>query len=532
MPLIAAHELDVSQGSPQVYNALDSALTFEVLGELKSLLPGHNETSPELFGPKLIYDFERALQAPAIEMMLRGWRIDPWARELGMTELKRRLSRLSVIIDCYAGAVWNQRSPTKRSNDHPSPKLLNPMSGTQLRSFFYDCMKIPPITKHKDGKETLPMDRETLEKLESYFIARPIIAAILAYRDIETQLEVFEAEVDEDWRMRSSFNMSSATTGRASSSKSITGSGRNLQNVEESLRYIFVADENKKLVGADEQQAETRETGFLCGVLFNDWSYLDSAESGDPHTNLARLIWPNLAWTGDPKKDRTVADQIYYRHHSYREVAKRGRHATEKGGQAQEISKQIRVPYPMVKEFQEKLFTLFPVLPKFFTWVAGQLQRERYLINTFGRRRDFFGRPDSTDTIKEAIAFMSQSPTADRTNLGLYRIWKHMGPQSSVSFELLAQLHDAVYGQRSELDTDEATVVAHIKRHLDVPMTFRGRTFTVPSEAKTGWCWANAYETTEDGTPVLKHADGLMKFAGNDRRTRANKIFGAERNAA
>ena len=76
MPLIAAHEVDVKNGSPQIYNAMDSLLTAEILGELKTLLPGDN-ASPELQGPKLIYDFERALQAPALEMMLRGWRIDP-----------------------------------------------------------------------------------------------------------------------------------------------------------------------------------------------------------------------------------------------------------------------------------------------------------------------------------------------------------------------------------------------------------------------------------------------------------------------
>jgi hypothetical protein len=129
---------------------------------------------------------------------------------------------------------------------------------------------------------------------------------------------------------------------------------------------------------------------------------------------------------------------------------------------------------------------------------------------------------------------MSQSPTADRLNLGLWRIWKYMGPNSSIPFELLAQLHDALYGQRSEFDTDEATVVAEIKRHLDIPMTFHGRRFTVPSEAKVGWCWSNAYEIDTTGKPFLKHPDGLIKFdprKGDSRIRTPQKEF-VRRNAA
>lgn len=494
-------------------------LTSEILGELKGLLPGDN-APPEQQGFQLIYDFERALQAPAIEMMLRGWRIDPWARETGIAELRKRLTRLSYIIDAFAGSIWNYRSPTKSKNDYPKPKLLNPESTQQLSKFFYEVMQLPPIIKHKDGAETRPMDRDALEKLRAYFIARPIINAILAYRDIAGQLEVLESEVDDDWRMRTSYNPAMTSTGRWSSSKSITGSGRNLQNIEEDLRYMFISDIGMKLVGADLEQAESRETGWLCGVLFNDWSYLDAAESGDLHTAVSRLIWPNLAWNGDIVHDRKLAETPYYRHFTHRDIAKRAGHATEKMGQPAEIAKQIHVPLPLIKEFQGKQFRAFPCLPKFFNWVASQIQREHFLIDTFGRRRDFFGRADSTDTIKEAVAFMSQSPTANRLNLGLWRVWKHMGPNSDTPVELLAQLHDAIYLQRSERDTDEAAVVAEVKRHLDVPLSFRGRVFTVPSEIKTGWLWSNAYEPQANGTKKLKHSNGLIKFSGYDARTR------------
>lgn len=524
MPLVLGHELDETAASVQIYNAYDSMTTLETKNELQTLLPGANARL-ELRGPKLIYDFERALQAPAIEMMLRGWQVDPWARETGIAELNRRLERLSYIIDRYAGAIWDEKSPTKSTNNHPKPKLLNPNSTEQLQRFFYEHMGIKRIVRHKNSKETYPMEREILERLETnYFIVRPIISAILAYRDNEGQLEVLESEVDSDWKMRTTYGVTT-TTGRFASSKSITGLGRNMQNIEEDLRYIFVSEKNKKLIGADHEQAETRDTGWNCYILFGDSSYLDSAESSDPHTDLARILWPKLDWNGELNHDKKIAGQTFHRHHSYREAAKRLRHATEKFGQAGEISRQTRIPLKLCKEGQEKIFETYPCLQKYFTWVASQLQSKHYLIDAFGGRSDFFGRVGSNDTIKEGIAFMSQAPTGRRLNLGLWRVWRHMGPNSNTPFELLAQLHDAIYGQRSEQDTDEAEVITEIKKHLDVPMTYKGRRFTVPSEVKVGWCWGNAYQQDRDNNMVLKHPDGLTKYTGSDTRVRSNRFW-------
>lgn len=517
MPLVPGHELDISSGSPQIYNAYDSMMTAEILGELKSLLPGAN-APPELQGFQLIYDFERALQAPALEMMARGWCVDPMAREQGIHEIKTRLERLCLIIDCYVSAIApGLRSPTKskNKNNYPKPVCLNPDSTEQLQKFFYEIMKIPPRVTHKEGKESRPMDRDTLEHLDKYFLARPVVQAVLAYRDAAGQLEVMESQVDPDWRLRTSYNPAATTTGRWSSSESPTGSGRNIQNIEEDLRYWLIASPGKKLMGADYEQVESNDTAWYCGVLFDDWSLYENCKSGDPHVATSKLIWPELGWTGDATQDRKIADKIYYRHHSYRDIAKRARHGTEKGGQAPEIAKQIRVPLPLIREFQAKFFSAYPVLRQFFTWIAGQIQREKYLINSFGRRRDFFGRTDSTDTIKQAIAFMSQSATADRINLALWRIWKH-----SPELELLAQIHDAIYLERDETNTDEAECAEVFKTHLDVPLHFRNHTLSIRSEIKVGWRWANATKTNPDGAKTTVWPDGLMKFKNFDPRTR------------
>ncbi|MGH7239436.1 MAG: hypothetical protein ACREHG_05135, partial [Candidatus Saccharimonadales bacterium] len=103
---------------------------------------------------------------------------------------------------------------------------------------------------------------------------------------------------------------------------SITGN-TNLQNITEELRHIFIADKGYKLVGIDAEQSDSRMVGYMCGLLFDDWTYLDACESGDLHTFVARLTWPDLGWNGNIKKDRKIADRRFYRHFSYRDTCKR-----------------------------------------------------------------------------------------------------------------------------------------------------------------------------------------------------------------
>jgi hypothetical protein len=246
-------------------------------------------------------------------MMLRGFRVDPAARELGIQSVRAELLRLDQIIQTLAHAVWD--------------KPLNPNSGMQLKDFFYNHLAVMPVKSWVKGELKFPMTRETLEKIDDYFQARPFTGAIMAHRDLAKQLEVLETEVDPDWRMRASYNIGGTNEGRFSSSKSPTGSGRNIQNITEDLRHIFVADPGMVLCGIDASQSDSRMVGFMCGLLFDDWSYLDACESSDLHTAVARMVWPELPWTGEAKADRKVADRPYYRHFPYRDICKKLGHA-------------------------------------------------------------------------------------------------------------------------------------------------------------------------------------------------------------
>lgn len=401
---------------------------------------------------------------------------------------------MDYVIDSLARGIWD--------------KGINPNSGQQLKELFYGRLGIPEIKAYVKGELKFPMDRGVIEQIEDYFQARLVAASVLQHRDLQKTLQVLETEVDPDWRMRTSYNIGGTKSARFSSSKSPTGTGTNLQNITESLRHILIADPGYYLVGVDAEQSDSRMVGYMCGVLFNDWTYLDACESGDLHTFVARLTWPELKWTGDIKKDRKIAEEPFYRHFSYRDSCKKLGHGTNFLGKATTLSKMIHIPLDLVEAFMEKYFRAFPALLKWHAWTANELQSKRQLVSIHGRKRDFFDRTNADETLRKALAFLAAAPTADNLNLGMLRVWTEMP-----DVQLLGQVHDAIYVQ-CPLDYKPEDIVPKIRAKLETPLFARGRKFVVPTDSKAGWNWGNYVAANDEtGTPEF-NPRGLRKPVG------------------
>lgn len=471
------------------YNSLDAAVTAEI----------YDVTGPKNSGSS-VYAFERALQGPALDMMLRGFRIDGFWRHHSIDKLTKRAEVLQERLDRLAHAVWG--------------KTLNPRSTQQLQEFLYGALNLPVQHKIDKGERKVSTNRESLEKLDGYWIARPIVSLIFGARDISKKLSVLRTGVDPDGRMRCTYNVCGTETGRWASSGNVYGRGTNLQNITEELRRMFVADPGYVLVYVDGEQAESRAVGFIHWRVFGDCRYLDACEAGDLHTTVTKLVWKQLGWTGDPKADRAIADQQFYRWFTYRDMAKRGGHGTNYYGTPPTMARHLKVPPGLIEIFQREYFNAFP-MRRWHTWVAHQLQTYQSLTTFVGRERTFYGRPNEDATLRKAIAFEPQSVVGDLVNEGGYRIWRDF-PEAQV----LAQIHDAYLFQIPETRLNE--LVPKILKTFEVPVTSNGRTLVIPAEAKVGWNWSS-YEmdkpvekrTFRDGNP-----DGLKKWKGSEQRTR------------
>lgn len=475
-----------------VYNGLDAALTREIFDNLSPLV---DETS------RKTYEFSKALQAPVAEMMLRGLLVNQNRRREVLGKMRKDRARLDMQFQQLV-------------QEGVGVGYVNAGSPHQVGRLLYDVMGLPVQKKRKsDGSYGRTADREALEKLLVYYIAEPIIAHILAIRDLAKSISFLETGIDPDGRMRTSINIAGTNTGRWSSSESDYETGTNLQNVTESLRSVFVADPGYKFANLDLEQGDSRNVGALCWnilVANPDWSeqsagrYLDACESGDLHTTVTRMVQPRLPWGTAP--DKEIAERDFVRGKSYRQASKVLGHGSNYLGTPPTMAKHSKFPLAAVKDFQRDYFAAFPCIVGYHAWVAHQIKQFAMIETLFGRRRFFFGRPMEGTTLREATAYAPQSMTADAINTGILALWRSNKP-----IHLLMQVHDSILFQYPEELEDEIIpwALEALKARLRLK---RDREFFVPTEAKVGWNWGNESPDNVDGLKKWKASAPDMRI--------------------
>jgi DNA polymerase-1 len=487
--IIDTQNLDASSlnrsDSLYIYNGLDCCVTLEVLGELlKQLTPTTAAT----------YQFSRDLQGPILEMNMRGLLVDQERKEDVLTVYRSSIIRmqeeLNTIVEEGIGAkaaIWR------------SPK--------QLCELFYDVLGLP-VQYHVggDGKRSRTVDRDALEKLERHFLAVPIIKYLYTLRDLGKKVSFLQTAIDGDGRLRTSFNIAGTTTGRLASSYSDFGTGTNLQNVENRLRSVFVADKGYKFCNIDLEQGDSRGVGAIHWNLFRDDRYLDACESGDLHTTVARAAFPSVAWTDDPKANRDLANDKFYREFSYRDAAKRLGHGSNYQGQPEKMSRATHIPIKDIETFQQNYLRQFPAFRMWWRWVEESLRDTHRITTLLGRQRYFLGNWRDGETVRQAIAFEPQSITADTIDRGLLALWR------ANRVQLLLQVHDSILFQFPE-DLEEIIVPWAIKTIEQRVILKEGREFIIPGEAKVGYNWSD----------LRDDPDALRKFNDPNRPHRRTR---------
>lgn len=487
-----------------IYNGLDSAVTLEVLHAIHAQLD--NTTT-------VTYELSKSLQAPIMEMTSRGILVDQVARAKALREYKSQIEFLDHQLTYLVREGIGHPIENKRVKGETKYWWR---SGPQLKELLYHVMQLPAQKKRNAKGEMAPtVDRDALEKLQNYFYAEPIVLHLLGLRDIDKKRSLLETEIDPDGRHRTSLNIAGTNTGRLASSFSDFGTGRSLQNIDRTLREVFIADPGMKLGNIDLEQADSRNLGALCWNTFlpergEDFagSYLRACESGDLHTTVSKMARPYLPWIGDKVQDRALADTKYHRNDSYRDLDKKLGHGTNYVGTPPTMAKHAHVPVSEVREFQHNYFTAFPCIPAFHDWTAEQLIESAILYNLLGRRRHFWGREKDKSTLREAVAYQGQSSTADEVNIGMLRVWRERRDNSWC--QLLIQVHDSILFQFPE--ELESEVMPWALERMTVWQELRGgRKFAVPVEGKTGWNWGDFTD---------KNPGGLKKWKGADDRKR------------
>lgn len=302
----------------QQYNGMDTIATFALWQEFKPRLASDPATARQ-------YDLTMKLYAPALFAMIRGILVDQETmdqlRVQFEAENKALEAKLDVITRGLGMGVINLASP-------------------QQKMWLLECLgaKLPMKYDPKVGKSRPSTDRDSLEKLsKSDPELSPVCNIIMAWQNRAKMLSVLQPELmDRDGRMRTGYKIASTVTDRWSSGKNCLWTGMNMQNIKRdedeeevghaSIRSMFVADPGYKFINIDLKGADTWAIALEVFKYTGDKSLLNMLLNGDVHTEVAKMVWPGLGWTGDKKKDKKIAGQFFYRQYDYRFMCKKGGH--------------------------------------------------------------------------------------------------------------------------------------------------------------------------------------------------------------
>ena len=413
------------------YNAEDCVRTREVAeGTLATV---------DRMGLRGPYNFQMQMFWPVLQAMQRGVRIDTEMRDRLNKELKDGIKEREKWVEEVLGHKLNPRSPK------------------QMQALFFGDFAQRPILKRRaDGRYTPTLDDDALTTLAMREpLLRPLVGTMLDTRTLGTLRSTFiQAPLDEDGRMRCSYNLCGTLTYRLSSSENAFGSGANLQNLPSAKSKV-----NVKLA----KRGTNLEIPNIRSMFIPDpgYTFFDM--------DLDRADLQVVAWEADEPELKAMLREGADIHSENakalginREIAKTWVHGTNYGGSPATMAKQCGISIHQATQMQLRWFQVRPGIRRWHERTKNYLATRKYVENRFGYRWYIFGRVDSA--LPEALAWLPQSTVAILIN----RIWHAIYSQAP-DIQVLMQVHDSLAGQFPT--SQAATSLAQLKylSRIEVP---------------------------------------------------------------
>ena len=408
----------------------------------------------ELHMEKLFYEIELPLCEVLAEMEQSGFLVDRQALRAfgdGMTDT---IDALQQSIWMYAGGEFNINSPK------------------QLGEVLFEKLMLPGGKKTKTGWST---NADVLDKLRA---KHPIVDEVLQYRTY-TKLKSTYADgllkvIDDDGRIRSSFQMTVTDTGRLSSREP------NLQNIpirkEEGaqIRKMFVAAPGNVLIDADYSQIELRLLAHISG----DENMIAAFRSGeDIHAVTASQVF------GVPLAD--VTKQM-------RSHAKAVNFGIVYGISAWSLAQDIGVTNSEAKAYMEAYLAKYHGVRDYQKQIVELAKETGYVSTLYGRRRALPELKNSNFAVRSfgervALNMPIQGTAADVIKLAMVRVHARLKAEN-LAAKLILQVHDELIVECPEAEAEQ------VKRILTEEMQNAAQ-FSVPlvAEANSGKSWAEAH---------------------------------------
>ena len=386
------------------YACADADMTLRLADVLERELKERNQWH-------LFTEIEMPLVPVLVDMQLHGMVVDTAYLASMSQEMSQRLAELEARIYELAG--------------HP----FNISSTRQLATVLFDELGLPKVRRTATGYST---DVSVLEELKD---KHPIIEVILEYRQLEklksTYVDALPSLVDpSSGRVHTSFNQTSTTTGRLSSSDP------NLQNIPvrtelgRRIRGAFVAPEGFWLLGCDYSQVELRllahlsQDPELLGAFYRD---------EDVHASTAAAIY------GIPLAEVTPQQ---------RALAKTINFGLMYGMGDYGLSSRTDLTVSEARMFIEAYFKRFSRVKEYLENTVRQAREKGYVETILGRRRYFPELLSSAANValrraaeRAAVNMPVQGSAADIMKLAMIRLDRQLR-ERQFRARMVLQVHD------------------------------------------------------------------------------------------
>ncbi len=304
---------------------------------------------------------------------------------------------------------------------------FNISSPKQVGEVLFDKLGLPGGKKTKTGWST------AAGVLDDLAVEHEVPRLILEHREYSklksTYVDGLVKLVDEDGRIRTTFEQTVAATGRLSSRNP------NLQNIPvrtewgREIRSCFVAGGDKRvLLAADYSQIELR----ILAHMSRDPNLLEAFGAGeDIHKRTAATIF-------GVGLEAVDADM--------RRAAKTVNYAVMYGMGATALGKQLGIQRAAAQEFIDNYFRALPAVKAFFEGMVEQVRRDGYVSTLQGRRRpipDIQSKNQGIAAYAERAAMNAplQGTAADIIKVAMVRLAPRLA-QEAPGCTMLLQVHD------------------------------------------------------------------------------------------
>ena len=346
---------------------------------------------------------------------------------------------------------------------------INLGSPKQLQRVLFEDLGMPKTKRTKTGFTT---DAEALQDLYES-TEHPFLLHLLEHRDairLRQTVEGLLAAVGEDGRIRTTFQQTTAATGRLSSTDP------NLQNIpirtEEGRRirsgFVVGSDATGPLecvMSADYSQIEMRIMAHLSG----DEGLIEAFTAGE---DLHRFVGSRVFQV----EPADVSPQM-------RSKVKAMSYGLAYGLSAFGLSRQLRIPAEESRGLMDEYFQRFGGVRDYLRGVVDQARKDGWTATLLGRRRYLPDLTSDNRQRREAAERMAlnapiQGSAADLIKVAMLRVQERIDADRLRS-RLLLQVHDELVLEVApgELEQVQGIVVAEMSAAADL---------TVPLEVSVG----------------------------------------------